>query len=54
MYLPGFGFVSDFSIFFFMVNIGDYDSDSQSESKFPTEMSEIRHMMYMMDVYDGL
>ena len=34
-----------------MVNIGDSDSDSQSESKLPTEMSEIRHMM---DVYDGL
>ena len=54
MYSPGFGFVSDFSIFFLMVNIGDCDSDSQSESKLPTEMSEIRHMMDMMDVYDGL
>ena len=45
MYLPSFLFVGDFSIFFLMVNIGDCDSDSQSESKLPTEMSEIRHMV---------
>ena len=54
MYLPGFLFVVDFSIFLLMVNIVDCDSDSQSESKLPTEMSEIRHMMNMMDVYYGL
>ena len=49
MYLPGFLFVGDSSIFLLMVNIGDCDSDSQSESKLPTEMSEIRHMIDMMD-----
>ena len=53
MYLPGFLFVVDFSIFLLMVNIVDCDSDSQSESKLPTEISEIRHMN-MMDVYYGL
>ena len=51
MYLSGFLFVVDFSIFLLMVNIGDCDCDLQSESKLPTEMSEIRHMM---DVYYGL
>ena len=54
MYLPSFLFVADFSIFFLMVNIGDCDYDSQSESKLPTEMSEIRHIMDMMHVRDGL
>ena len=49
MYLPGFLFVGDFSKFFLMVSIGDFDSDSQSGSELPTEMSEIRH-----DGYDGL
>ena len=54
MYLPGFLFVVDFLVFLLMVNIGDCDCDSQSESMLPTEMSEIRHMMDMMDVYYGL
>ena len=35
-----------------MVNIGDCDSDSQSESKLPTEMSEIRHVIDVKTNYD--
>ena len=41
IYVPGFLLPGDFSSFLLMPNIGDCDSDSLSESKLPTETSEI-------------